>query len=66
MFGTAGTAGNVIRSARRVMIKVEVEMENLQALMRRCSVISHHDLFLHDLEMNHDLFLRDYDLYLVR
>jgi hypothetical protein len=66
VFGTAGTIGNVMRSAGRVVIKVEVEMENLQALMRRCSIVGYHDLFLHDLEINHDLFLRDHDLYLVR
>jgi hypothetical protein len=54
VFRTAGTAGNIIRSARRVMIKIKVKIENLQALIRRYSVINYHDLFLHDLEMNHD------------
>jgi N-acetylglutamate synthase/N-acetylornithine aminotransferase len=29
VFGTAGTVGNVIRSAGRVVIEVKVEMENL-------------------------------------
>ena len=49
VFGTAGTAGNTVRSAGSVVIEVEVEMKNLQALMRRCSVVGHHDLFLHGL-----------------
>jgi hypothetical protein len=66
VFRTTRTAGNIIRSAGRVVIEIKIKMENLQALIRRCSVINHHDLFLHDLEINHDLFLRDHDLYLVR
>jgi hypothetical protein len=66
VFGTAGTTGNIIRSARRVIIKIKIKIENLQALIRRYSIISYYDLFLHDLEINHDLFLRDHDLYLVK
>jgi hypothetical protein len=55
-----------MRSAGRIIIKVKIKIKNLQALMRRYSIISHHNLFFYDLEINHDLFLRDYDLYLVR